>query len=153
MLKNLKQNTKGFTLLEVLLVIAIIAILAGIVIIAINPGKQLADSRDSQREADVSTILNAVYQYSIDNDGALPGPDAIPTEAANEDEICANATCAGGELDLSELLSDETYIVSFPQDPQDASGDGTGYYIYRTANGRITVTAPGAENSTIEVTR
>ena len=57
-----KTKQKGFTLLEVLLVIALIAILAGIVIVAINPVKQLADGRNTQRRSDVNTILNAVYQ-------------------------------------------------------------------------------------------
>ena len=64
-MKNL--NKKGFTLLEILLVVAAIGILAGIVIVAINPGKQLADTRNAQRQVNVNTILNAVYQYSIDN--------------------------------------------------------------------------------------
>ena len=63
------KNKKAFTLLEILLVVAAIAILASIVILAINPSKQLADTRNSQRRIDVNTILNAVYQYAIDKNG------------------------------------------------------------------------------------
>lgn len=74
---------KGFTLLEILLVVAVITILAGIVILAINPGRQLAMARDAQRESDIKVILEGVYQYSIDHQGILPTP--ITTV---ETEIC-----------------------------------------------------------------
>ncbi|MFH1188652.1 MAG: LamG-like jellyroll fold domain-containing protein [bacterium] len=63
---------KGFTLLEVLLVVAALGILAATVILAINPGKQLSQTRDAQRWSDVNTILNATYQYAIDHSGSLP---------------------------------------------------------------------------------
>src|ERR1700745_3903493 len=93
-------NSKGFTLLEVLLVVGIISILAAIVIVAINPSKQLGDSRNAERRADVNTILNSVYQYSIDNNGALPGDNntAANTKITTTTrQICvsgiANATC------------------------------------------------------------
>lgn len=148
-----RKNQKGFTLLEVLLVVAIIAILAGIVIIAINPGKQLGDSRNSQRQADVTTILNAVYQYSLDNNGAVPaGITATATE------ICAtgSASCTG-LVDLSAVTSNEKYISTMPKDPQcstTCAANGTGYKILKSTNGRITVSAPAAEQSkTISVTR
>ncbi len=72
-----KANARGFTLLEILLVVAIISILAGIVIVAINPAKQLGDARNAQRRADVSTILSAVYQYVIDN-SAIGFPTTTP---------------------------------------------------------------------------
>ena len=55
---ELKEKKNGFTLIEVLLVVAIIGILAAIVIIAINPRKQLGDPNDATRRADVTTILN-----------------------------------------------------------------------------------------------
>ncbi len=142
------QLRQGFTLIELLLVIGIIAILASIVIVAINPTKQLGDARNAQRKSDVNTILNAVYQYSIDNDGTLPS--SITTTSR---EICATgATCGGTVADLDVLTG--SYLVRIPRDPQVANSTGTNYFIVSTANGRITVTAPGAEQGeTISVTR
>ncbi len=142
-------NKRGFTLLEILLVVAAIAILAGIVIIAINPGKQLADTRNAQRRVNVNTILNAVYQYSIDNKGALPaGITQTPTEVCKTGGVCTNL------IDLSVLTANETYLTAIPTDPTGVSANGSGYKISQSANGRITVSAPSAENSaTISVTR
>jgi prepilin-type N-terminal cleavage/methylation domain-containing protein len=62
----------GFTLLEVLLVVGAISILSSIVLLALNPSKQLGDARNAQRQSDVLAIMNAIYQYSIDNRGAKP---------------------------------------------------------------------------------
>ncbi|MCX6793143.1 MAG: prepilin-type N-terminal cleavage/methylation domain-containing protein [Candidatus Falkowbacteria bacterium] len=155
-MKYLKSSKKGFTLIEILLVVAAIAILAGIVIFAINPTKQLGETRNAQRRADVNTILNAVYQYAIDNNGTLP---TIPTGscalvAANQ--ICkaaATGTCSTG-VALSVLTASEKYVTSLPIDPTTSSTDGTGYYIAKSANGRVTVCSPSAEQSaTITVTR
>lgn len=141
----------GFTLIELLLVIGIIAILAAIVIVAINPTKQLADARNAQRRSDVNTILNAVYQYAIDNDGNLPS--AIPTTA---DDICIDDNTCTGTINIYQNLSG-SYLVGIPTDPQTNSGSTgqSGYKIVQDATtGRITVSAPYAENSaTISVSR
>lgn len=147
---------KGFTLIELLLVIGIIAILASIVIVAINPTKQLGDARDAQRRSDVNTILNAVYQYAIDHNGNLPS--GIPTGTAKV--ICQTGLtgtgCTGSPLngvDLNVLTG--SYLVKVPKDPLiSATGTGTNYFIVQDANGRITVSAPRAEQTTtISVTR
>jgi type IV pilus assembly protein PilA len=147
-------NKHGFTLLEILLVVAAIGILAGIVILALNPNKQLGDTRNAQRRADVTTILNAVYQYSIDNNGVLPA--SITTSAQ---EICNTgivpATCTTNSLaDLSVITLNEKYVVSIPKDPKAATTNSAKYTIMKTANNRVTVAAPDAESGqTISATR
>jgi type IV pilus assembly protein PilA len=140
---------KGFTLLEILLVVAALSILAGIVILAINPTKQLADTRNAQRWVDVGTILNAVYQYTIDNKGVLPA--TITTTAT---EICkTGAASCTGFISLVTLTDSGKYVVSMPIDPSGSATNGIKYTIVKTADGRITVAAPAAEGTTISVTR
>jgi type IV pilus assembly protein PilA len=145
---SLSSLKRGFTLIELLLVIGIIAILAAIVIVAINPTKQLGDARDAQRRSDVNTILNAVYQYSIDNNGNLPS-----TITTTNTDICksgVDVSCTGG-VNLNVLTG--SYIVAIPSDPQSSTATGTNYFIMKTGN-RITVSAPGKEQATsISVTR
>lgn len=149
------RRQAGFTLIEILLVVAALAILAGIVIIAINPSKQLGDTRNSQRRADVNTILNAVYQYALDNNGTLP--TTITTSAV---EVCSTtgAPCVTpASIDLGVLTTNEKYLVAIPKDPQcptACNSNGAGYTILKTANNRVTVAAPDAElGVTISVSR
>jgi prepilin-type N-terminal cleavage/methylation domain-containing protein len=148
MFKLLTQK-KGFTLLEILLVVAAIAILAGIVILAINPNKQLGDTRNAQRRADVNTILNAVYQYAIDNNGTLPASITVTPTG-----VCKSGGTCTGLIDLGVLTTNEKYLVTLPYDPSTSTANSTNYNISKSANGRVTVAAPGAEQSaTITVTR
>ncbi len=155
------KSQKGFTLLEILLVVAAIAILASIVIIAINPTKQLGETRNAQRRSNVNTILNAVYQYAIDNDGNLPaGIDSVTTSAqvlgtatTGCDTTCTATTTVAACLDLSGDLV-PTYITDIPRDPKSGTPANTDYYINKDANGRIEVGACDPEQgATISVTR
>lgn len=145
----------GFTLIEALLVIAILSILASIVIVAINPARQLSNTRDAERLSDVYTIMNALHQYAADNDGAYPS-----TVTTTELEVCATDAPSCTELsDLSILTDDETYLVDMPSDPLCGiqsgycSTNGVGYHVQKTTNGRMTVSAHGAENASTTVTR
>ena len=66
---SIKEIKKGFTLIEVLVVIGILAILATVVLVAVNPARQFKIARDSQRTANVTAILNAIGQNMTDNRG------------------------------------------------------------------------------------
>lgn len=143
-------KSKGFTLVEMLLVVVIIAILAGIVYVAINPGRQIAQTNNAQRQSDVKNILDAVHQYAIDQRGVFPT------------EITATATEIGsatGLIDICTYLV-PTYIAGMPFDPTDSDANYTACTSYATgytisvASSRVTVAAPSAELSeTISVTR
>ena len=140
-----KNRTQGFTLIEVLLVIAILAILAAVVIVAINPAKQFGESQNAQRRSDVRSLLDAIHQYSIDNYGSLPS-ELIPSGTVCLTEgaaICQSAvSCAGVNLD--ELILEEKYLTDIPSDPTTATDQITGYRVFKNASGRIGVCAPGA---------
>jgi len=121
------KNQKAFTLLEMLLVIAIIAILAGIVIIAINPGRQLAQARNAQRASDLRALHSAVQQYYIDN-------KAWPTTTMPSDltEVCDVDGNPLGCLDLSNLVPN--YLPAIPTDPQATVGTNYQIAINPTSN-------------------
>jgi type IV pilus assembly protein PilA len=129
------QLNKGFTLIELLVVIGIIAILAGIVIVAVNPSRQFAQARNTERQSHVSTILNAIGQNLADNKGTF-------TCAGIGTAIGTTATAIGsGATDLSCVVP--TYIPSvIPKDPDGGTDADTGYTIKKDALGRYTVCAP-----------
>jgi len=88
MLSNIKKRTEGFTIIEVLIVLAIAGLILLIVFLAV-PALQ-RNSRNTQRKNDVSALLGAVSEYSNNNGGSLPG---AVTVSGNTAYFCASGTC------------------------------------------------------------
>ena len=145
----------GFTLLEVLMVIGILAILATIVLVAINPARQFKIARDSQRTANVTSILNAVGQNMADHSGVFVCEGSITALPSDETEMSSN-----GGFDMARCIVPD-YISALPYDPAkdeayytDETDYDTGYLVLADADGRVTVSAEGELASTsIAVTR
>ena len=146
-LKNVSKN-KGFTLIEILVVIGIIAILATIVIIAINPAKQFAQARNTQRESNVNTILNAIGQHAVDNKGVpMSSSNCSGVDNAPDTTVRTIGTGGGSMVDLGCLVP--AYIpTAIPFDPATGTAADTDYTI-EYEDSRYTVCAPNHAETAI----
>lgn len=152
---SILKNKKGFTLIEVLVVIALLAILATIVLVAINPAQNSKDARNVKRKADVLQILNAVNQYYVKN-GSYPANMPAVVDGAVEVKFTAVATpgdiCDGGAEDLVP-----TYIAELPYDTggsfSTCTSYDTNYTIQLLSGNRVKVAVTDPEGSGISVTR
>lgn len=72
---NIQMKDKGFTIIEVVLVLAIAGLIFLMVFIAL-PALQ-SSQRDTARRSDVSIVSSAISTYTSNNRGAFPGQDAL----------------------------------------------------------------------------
>ena len=61
------KKTKAFTLIELIIVIAVVAILLAAVLITFNPNKRIKQAQDARRWTDVTNILKAANSYAVDH--------------------------------------------------------------------------------------
>lgn len=156
------ETERGFTLIEILVSIGLLAALAAIVLIAVNPARQFANMRNTQRSSDLNALLNSVGQRIAENKGQFSCAGitfpAGTTATGTAGSVIGNGT---GELDLRPCLV-PSYISELPVDPTNGTTwNGTtyttGYRLFQDANGRITVFAPTIEpiigNNVLALTR
>jgi prepilin-type N-terminal cleavage/methylation domain-containing protein len=151
------MQKKGFTLVELLIVIGILVILSTAAVLVINPAELLKQSRDAQRLADLNAIQSAIglYTSQVDNAVIYKTADAgvytgrctfQPTADNNPFGIHTNVTgtcllvtgtdarAVNGNGWVSAQLSDMTTVggqVPFSSLPTDPSNTATNMYGYK----------------------
>lgn len=152
---NSIRQTRGFTLVELLVVLGIISVLIVAVFITQNPKFQFAETRNAERFLAITAIRNAIDANTTANNG--------------------NFTCTAGPIPESPTLIESrddgynilpclvpTYLETLPIDPhaidiylKSATEYRTGFIISRDpVGGTITIAAPHAElGRTVSVTR
>lgn len=141
---------------ELVIVIALISIMAGVYFLAANPAGQLSVTRNSTRSNHLQTIMLAIRQNIADqtNEQFACASGPIPTSSKR-------MATGAGNYDIAPCLV-PTYAFSLPFDPLASSSHylsntdyDTGYNIViNSSTGQITLTAPYAElGKTISITR
>ena len=131
--KKLRKNNKGFTLVELIAVIAILGIIAAIAVPRFTASREKAAI--SAHNANVRTLKNAANLYSIENEQGANWPEE------NEDW--------------------KSYIQEWPNIPKGLSGtypgengstvtinEDTSYVVIITNEGEVTVTPDFIDDST-----
>lgn len=149
------DHRKAFTLIELLLVVAIVSALAVAVFVSLNPAQRLKDARDARRVTDVDTILSAIHTYIVDNKGTIPsGLNATEKQLGTAVTGCAisTGTCAvAGATDCVDLTTPlANYLKTIPMDPLDGTAALTGYSVVLSAEGLVTVKACKTGTGTTE---
>lgn len=163
------KRIRGFTLIELLIVIGIIAILAGIVLVAVNPAQQFGKANDSERKSEIGMVLSAIYQYQTSPNargalpecmlGLIPMASAIPecdTDSSGigvgnggfEGAVELGSPAGINTYDCSAVLVPE-YLREIPIDPFNTYDiSATGYWVCQDTNGmasKIYIIAEGSE--------
>ena len=123
-MQTMKTKTRGFTIVELLIVIVVIAILAAISIVAYNGISQRA--RNNSKISAASSIYKTISGYITATGQNIPGiPMCLPTGSGdyNSDGVpdCGAVTSAGSvtvseKAATNSALAAEKITLSFPND-------------------------------------
>jgi prepilin-type N-terminal cleavage/methylation domain-containing protein len=102
-LKTAQQRYSAFTLVELLIVIALLGVIATIVISAINPIEQANRATDAGMKADASQLLSAIQRYYATH-------NIYPWEAASCSTNSGTQCLASADLEFPFLSADDASV-------------------------------------------
>jgi prepilin-type N-terminal cleavage/methylation domain-containing protein len=116
------MRKNGFTFIELIVSISVLAILVAIVIFAVNPFVQFQKGRDARRKADLNQIQKALEQYYQDHQSYPPSSGSPLYEITDTSTTPSIIVPWGGTTPVWQK-----YIEVLPKDP-----DGSKQYQYKT---------------------
>lgn len=139
------KSSLGFTLVELLIVLSVLATLVAITLVAINPSRMFGQATQTKRQSDAAVLGKAIDQYVIDQKGAIPS-QLLPLETPKP--VAHNS--GGAEADICSFLV-PNFIPALPVDPSISGSSyitncsatySTGYYAIANRSGKIGVYSP-----------
>lgn len=122
--KNSNKLRKGFTLVELLVVISVIGVLSTLVLVSFGPVQKQA--RDTQRKSDIKQYQSSLESYANKTDGIYVISETATDPSGFCDELTGTETC--------------------PQDPKEGE-DGYGYNMITDSAGSAYVLWALLENT------
>jgi prepilin-type N-terminal cleavage/methylation domain-containing protein len=116
------RKQEGFTIVELLIVVVVIAILAAITIVSYNG--ITANAQFSKEKSDLASINKAILLYYVDN-GAYP----------NSTSACTNGWCGWDQVTGNSFVPNVSpkYLTTLPQLPTEYAPNNT--FLYRSIDG------------------
>ncbi|PIV38244.1 hypothetical protein COS31_00450, partial [Candidatus Roizmanbacteria bacterium CG02_land_8_20_14_3_00_36_15] len=129
--KSVESVSLGFTLMELLIVIGLIALIAVVTLVFFNPIVQINKAYDAKRKHDLSELQKAFEDYYNDK-GCYPKVDEVCYDAdtnlvniysyfgswTNKKVISQVCHICGNEADPPQFSSFSPYLSQLPCDPQ-----------------------------------
>ncbi|MEI6221573.1 MAG: type II secretion system protein [bacterium] len=142
----MNETTKGFTMIELIVVMTVITILFAVLFAAMRPFLRFTQARDGQRWGEIHALLNAVLFYRVDNGGNYPPGvttkwQVLGTASAGCD-FCGSLTASC--LNLQGILT-KRYLPAIPYDPLYGSSSISYYAVRATEEGLVEVRACASE--------
>ncbi len=118
-----RRNQRGFTLIEVIVVIAVLGILTGTVLLAV--GNQGSQSAVTACKADAKSVQTALEEYRSDNNGAYPssggtypfGPSSTSPNDPAWKLLLQPQTGFAGSPFMRDMPPTSNYVVWWEVDP------------------------------------
>ncbi len=136
-------NYRGFTLIELIIVLAVIGILAVAIFVAVNPAKRLGEAQNAIRDKNCEELEKCFSQViegnnyntpaaltalSLNTPYMLVSSGGLTTGTTN----CQSLKQDIARKDLASLM--EPYIGTLPVDPLATTSNDTGYYVKRVSD-------------------
>ncbi len=143
MLVKDNKLAKGFTLIELIIVLAVIGILAVAIFVAVNPAKRLGEAQNAIRDKNCEELEKCFSQViegnnyntpaaltalSLNTPYMLVSSGGLTTGTTN----CQSLKQDIARKDLASLM--EPYIGTLPVDPLATTSNDTGYYVKRVSD-------------------